>query len=407
MPASAEISNVVRKQASWLRSPQRVWMRRALFQVHLWVGVAVAVYAVVIGLTGSALVFREEMERTMWPGLYHVEPSSPQMTLDQAVRRIEAERPGWRAFALRDFSAHRQATTVLMRRLGAAPTPNYRMVAFNPYTGQVMQDRLRYAGWLGLMGNLHVYLMGGQPGLLASGVMATGMLVLCLTGLVLWWPGVARWMTALTLNLRARWKRLNWELHSTIGFWSCATLLVVTFTGTSFAFPDQVGHVISLAVEGRWSDEEIATPSRAAISAGRLMTIDEAVEAAGRTLPKDAPGGYLSLPASAKANYKVTGYYEHTLPYSELVRVVLDGRTGAVLSYDDTRSEPRGSRVEQYFTTIHFGSFGGDGWLGVMVKWLWVLLGLVPALLAVTGLLMYWNRQLGPWLRRKRARATR
>jgi uncharacterized iron-regulated membrane protein len=389
-----------------LRSPQQMWLRKALFQVHLWVGVAVAAYALVIGLTGSALVFREEMERAMWPGLYHVEPAARQMSLDQAVRRIEAERPGWRPFALRDFSQPGQATTVLMQRMNAAPTPNYRMVSFNPYTGQVLQDRLRYAGWLGLMGNLHVYLMSGQPGLIVSGAMALGLLVLCLTGLVLWWPGVARWIAALTLNPRARWKRLNWELHSVVGFWGCAALFAVTFTGVDFAFPNQVGRIVALVVEGKWSDAGSSTAARRyVVTNASLMTIDQAIEAARRALPQAAPGGYLSLPANAKSNYKVTGYYEHALPYSELVRVSLDGRTGKVLSYDDTRNEPRGSRVEQYFTTIHFGSFGGGGFLGVLVKCLWVLLGLVPALLAVTGLLMYWNRQLWPaWLKRKRAR---
>jgi uncharacterized iron-regulated membrane protein len=43
---------------------------------------------------------------------------------------------------------------------------------------------------------------------------------------------------------------------------------------------------------------------------------------------------------------------------------------------------------------VHFGLFGGDGVLGLLVKIVWVLLGIVPALLAVTGLLMYWNRNL-------------
>jgi uncharacterized iron-regulated membrane protein len=95
------------------------------------------------------------------------------------------------------------------------------------------------------------------------------------------------------------------------------------------------------------------------------------------------------------------------MPFSELVRVTIDARTGAILAYGDTRKESRGSRIEQYFTSVHFGSFGGGGLLGVAIMWLWVLIGIAPAVLAVTGFIMYWNRKLRPaWLRMKRLRAS-
>ena len=48
---------------------------------------------------------------------------------------------------------------------------------------------------------------------------------------------------------------------------------------------------------------------------------------------------------------------------------------------------------------LHFGRFGG---LGIRV--LWVLLGLLPVVLFVTGFVLWWGRVVRPWLRR-RARA--
>ena len=48
---------------SFLQRPQATWARRALFQVHLWTGVAVAAYVCLIGVTGAALVFRGEMQK--------------------------------------------------------------------------------------------------------------------------------------------------------------------------------------------------------------------------------------------------------------------------------------------------------------------------------------------------------
>ena len=45
----------------WLRQPQRVWARRALFQVHLWSGIGVGLYVLFVSVTGSVLVYRNEM----------------------------------------------------------------------------------------------------------------------------------------------------------------------------------------------------------------------------------------------------------------------------------------------------------------------------------------------------------
>src|SRR5215813_8473071 len=46
------------------RQPQNVWIRKAMFQVHLWTGIGLGLYVVVVCLTGSVLVFRRELMRT-------------------------------------------------------------------------------------------------------------------------------------------------------------------------------------------------------------------------------------------------------------------------------------------------------------------------------------------------------
>ena len=359
-----------------------------------------ALYAIAIGLSGSALVFKDEMDRAAHPDLYRVSIEAPRMTLDESVRRIEAARPGWKAFALEDFAKPNQATTVLLYLAGAARTPNYRMVSFNPVTGEVLLDRMRYDGVLGWLDHLHVYLLSGQTGLLVSGWMGVGLLVLALSGIVLWWPGVQRWRRALVFNTRASWRRINWDLHTVGGLWVSVALIVVTFTGVDFAFPDAVGPMLEVVTFGSLSQRAAADEALQRVpppSSGPVMTIDQAIAAAYRALPADAPPGYLSLAVSPAAPYRVTGYYNGTAPFSQLVRVSLDPHTGAVLGLSSTRQQTRALRMEQYFATVHFGSFGGRGWVGNLIKGIWVLIGLAPAGLSVTGLIMYWNRKLRPW----------
>jgi uncharacterized iron-regulated membrane protein len=45
----------------WVQQPQRIWLRRALFQVHLWSGIGVGLYILMISVTGSVLVYRNEL----------------------------------------------------------------------------------------------------------------------------------------------------------------------------------------------------------------------------------------------------------------------------------------------------------------------------------------------------------
>ena len=45
--------------------PKKTLLRRALFQIHLWTGVAVGVYMVFISITGSAVVFRRDLNTSL------------------------------------------------------------------------------------------------------------------------------------------------------------------------------------------------------------------------------------------------------------------------------------------------------------------------------------------------------
>ena len=51
----------------WLDQPQGIPLRHALYRVHLWVGIAIGLYILVISLSGSAVVFRREMSRWLIP----------------------------------------------------------------------------------------------------------------------------------------------------------------------------------------------------------------------------------------------------------------------------------------------------------------------------------------------------
>ena len=47
----------------WIRQPQTVWLRKAIFQFHLWSGIGLGLYVLLVSVTGSILVYRNELYR--------------------------------------------------------------------------------------------------------------------------------------------------------------------------------------------------------------------------------------------------------------------------------------------------------------------------------------------------------
>src|ERR1700712_1772269 len=95
-----------------LYTPRQTLVRRMAFQVHLWSGVLIGLYSAVIGLTGSALVFREEIERSLRPALYELAPlamSPPRPTLDQLLATANQALPSWRPMGFEQLAESPQA----------------------------------------------------------------------------------------------------------------------------------------------------------------------------------------------------------------------------------------------------------------------------------------------------------
>ena len=45
----------------WIRQPQTTRLRKAIFQLHLWTGIGVGLYVLLVSVTGSVLVWRNEL----------------------------------------------------------------------------------------------------------------------------------------------------------------------------------------------------------------------------------------------------------------------------------------------------------------------------------------------------------
>lgn len=108
-----------------------------------------------------------------------------------------------------------------------------------PTVGEAEVGRSSTGYWLvSQLIDLHDNLLAGATGRTVNGVGAATVLLVAVTGLVIWWPGRRRWRRSLTLRRGVGWKRFTWDLHSAIGIWSSSFVLVFALSGLYLCFPE-------------------------------------------------------------------------------------------------------------------------------------------------------------------------
>ena len=368
-------------KSSWF---SRAALRRGVLVVHLWLGIGIGLYFCVLGVTGMLLVFKTELTRPAGASAVH---SGPPLTLPQILTRLHAALPeaGPNAFSTVRMPAEPGGPYTVFR------TEGRRSVAMtvDAYDGHVRPASEDTSSWMGWVKTLHVSLLSGAMGKNISGYASLLAALLLLSGLWLWWPSAWRQLRArLTIKRGAGAKRITHDLHNTLGFYSFLLLLVVTLTGTALVFNRPVQQVM---------DTWFHTPPQPRVP--RLKPPAGAVRLPPEVLLADAQQAapnshFLVVIFPTRPRQVFTGLMQSNgpgfLPYRT---VYLDPYTGRLLQKRSDRAAPVGRRLMRLVPDLHFGTWGG-----LPVKLLYALVGLIPVVLFVTGLLM--------WGRRLRARAS-
>ena len=281
----------------WIRQPQLLGWRRLLVQVHLWIGLILGLYLVVLSVSGSLSVLRPDVHRWFVPRAVVVEGTKlTGDALQDAVRRVYPE------YAVTNVFERRRADAPVMVTLQRDGATVERL--FDPYAardlGLTYPPITEAIEWVV---DLHDNLLAGTTGRMVNGIGALLFLTLAITGAVVWWPGISRVGHQLIPGKPAKSARFARRLHNSLGIWMLALILIWAVTAVYFSFPD---------------------------------------------------------PFEATIDYFDTDLTDEHRPGDWFVRLLVN---------------------------IHFGR----SW-GLMVKYLWVALGLVPAVLFITGGITWWAR---------------
>ncbi|SKA14382.1 PepSY-associated TM helix domain-containing protein [Novilysobacter spongiicola] len=351
---------------------RRRGLRAALSWLHLWVGLVAGTVFSLVGLSGSVLVFHDDLLQWQHPELGGHEARADGDVLAGILRRWTPEGLG---------SLH-------LPEPGGVPTwqgyfGDGRRGYFDPASGELLLMRSADNDWLMWLHEFHVELLGGALGEEVLGVVGWIAVGLLLTGLYLWWPKAGRMLTQLKMHRGPPVRRwLTW--HRSSGVLLLPLLLLATLTGVGMIYHAGFRAALTGAFGG---DGPPAAPQRMA-SADAPVDWPRVLDLAGTALP----GGRLTrtsapAPGSDVVAFRARNDGEWHPNGRSLVYVDRAG-TRLLTAHDATAQKP-GARMTEAIYPLHVGSVGGAAY-----KWATAGAGLLPAFLLVTGFL-FWRRRRG------------
>lgn len=428
-------------------------VRKFFNDIHLWGGLISGVVVLVVCLTGTIYTYNTELREAAIPQYYEVTPEGVKLNVDTLLAQTKSAIKGKVVGVKVPFDEDKTTLVLYAKpkkeeggaidREGkgqgiAAPEgertkegqakggteavkakpapaaggggrgPRANQMAINPYTGQVIGDpseeKTKTAEFMQKMFGLHRWLLlneveepiidGVENRKLGSWITGTATLLFLLgvvSGMIIWFPVKLRgWKNGLKIKWSAKWKRVNHDLHNTLGFYSCIILFLMAVTGPFWSFdwyrsgwqktwgtyqsPD------ALKVEKPKLLSELPTDGKVALG------IEETILIVNKLLPYDGDVT-INFAKDSTGTVSVSKNRVGFFAPSAGDKLTLDQYTGEALEKDIFRDKPFNERAAASIKALHIGDIYGP-----FSKLLYFISCLIATSLPVTGTMIWINK---------------
>lgn len=358
----------------------RQQQRARILWVHRWLGLISGIVVFIVAITGCLYVFEEELRDIFQKKYYHV--SADGHVARQPLEKVSAAfHNAFPDAVIRQIRFDEAADAAILYF-----TKDSKVISMNPYTLEVAGVRDTGTDFFYWVLDVHRHLAWGKIG---SEIIRWNVLIffiLCVSGLVIWWPRQRRFLKqAVRIKFqRKNLKRLNWDLHSVLGFYALAVLLLISLTGMFWMF-DWVKDGVRF-VTGTPVTKEAKILSKPAD--GRHFSIEQAYTRALATYPKAEKVILIDNPDDDKAALRVLFRYPHMLVRKQST-FFYDKYDGSLLKEALYTADTPYDKVARTNYQLHTGNIPG---LGIGTKIIYFLASLFAASLPVTGVIIWWGR---------------
>lgn len=360
-------------------------IRKFINDIHLWLGLGSGIILFLVCLSGTVLAFEEEI-KSFFAGEVKVEAKSNKATVLGLTQTLKESNNGFvtgvtipsssedpYVFAVKKDLKERRGSQVLV----------------DPYTASIhkiektgaddfMQTMFRLHRWLLLDTNV------GRP---IVGVATIIFLILSISGIVLWFPKKVKWKTVkqgFKIKTNANWKRINHDLHNTLGFYSCIFLVIMCITGLCWSFEGYkkgLGNLIGAEIFNRAAPKfEVE-----AIADEEVISIDKAISIANETLNYN---GKLTVTFPNEASNYYVFRKTNDANWSPITtdNLYMDP-TGKIMLVEWFNEKPLNVQFASLIKPIHTGEI-----YGTFSKIIYFITCLIATSLPITGTIIWLNK---------------
>lgn len=370
-------------------------LRRFWLQLHLYLGLSVGAVFVLLGLTGSLLVFYTTLDNLALPAVTRPgssQPGSPQTLSPQAILdKLRADFPtrtaGWRI----ELPLH-EGDPVLARYLKPAETRQLHfaplMVTLDPHTLEVTSERLWGNTVMTWVYDLHYTLLLDLDGKTILAIASLFMLISLLTGLYLWWPqGSGNWRKAFAYRRNAHLYKRIYDWHKLAGVYGLLVLLILVVSGLMLEKPSWFEPWIGAKHGLQHMGSAAAPPEHAPAVPAAALSLDQMAVIALAQFPGSRLR-WIYTPDSAQGQYQFRLYQPGEPGLRFPKTTVQFDLQGQMLGQHDYFADSAGDKLLNWLHPLHNGEA-----FGLVGRWLVLLSGLLPLLLFVTGWLRWRHKR--------------
>lgn len=355
-------------------------LNRQLFRIHSWLGLINGFFLILLGLSGSALVFRKEIDDWANKELLAIQQQQKRLPLDYFYKDIAKRYPAIDGIAWINPDDAPDKAYNFRLYLNDARITSYDLglITYDPFTGKILRE--------GELQNLtpsiiewiyqyHFSIQVGIPGAAFVALLGICMIISIITGLIIYKKHVIQVLIFRIKINRKSWRTITSDLHRIVGVWALFFNIIIAFTGfwlNLFAFEPEV-----------WSNEMIPTKPNALAK----QSLDSLYQQAFLQMPDLTPQ-YVYFPTQPSKKFFVRGAVkDEAAIWAGSNSIHFNPQTGELISIYRIADESLLNKIESTFYSLHIGSYGG-----ITIKVIYIIIGLAPGFLSITGFLL-WRRR--------------
>lgn len=338
---------------------------KKVYRLHKWSGLIAGLFILILGLTGSILVFHEELEALEHHSEWTVADNRA-VSIDKALATVTSKFPGW-DIRLQRFSAEPGNTLIFQLR-----RPDSRLIVFvHPSQGSIIKVMDQQDSLVFWVLKLHYALHAGLAGEIVILLIGLTFILSLITGLIIYRKALIKVLTFRTRFLTKRRRSIASSVHRYTGVWALIFNLVMALSGTVISY-----EIVAAGLK----KSKVAIPGTPLTP----ISIDRALQEIQTKLPDFDPS-YISFPTLPGNPIKVAGKLKNEVSfYSKFYNTVqVNAVTGELSELQTTRS------LSSLVRGIHFIEYG-NFW----IKLFFCLVGISGPVLSISGFLLWkWRKK--------------